>query len=315
MEKNVTRGEDKSLYTNDVAGLGCLKKRRTTPADWGLGMTVGIAAITRKKDEEAIIFATDQMMSVGIRTADLPLVTKGFAVHKQWFTVWAGTVTFVTPILQKVAEALKTIPEPDLVTVSSTFVRVYQEERARLAEQYVLSPFRLDMQTFVGHLTSGQSASLADMQRRIQDFDFDCEFLVGGYGPDKKPHLFTVTPPGVEQHYDPIGFWCIGSGQDAASSSLMFRRIHAVMSAKEILYYVAEAKFMSEYSMGVGKGSLFMDVRPNEAGRMLQLEDVPKLRQLWEAEGQPPLPPNLDTRVPDFWTPEPKPPQPSESQT
>ncbi len=207
------------------------------------------------------------------------------------------------PILQKVRAALSSHADADISAVSAAFVSVYQAERARLAEQAVLSPFGLDMRMFVGHLTTGQSASLADMQRRIQDFDFDCEFLVGGFDPDGKPHIFTVTPPGVENHYDSIGFWCIGSGAEAALSSLLFRRIHSVMPFKQILYHVAEAKFMSECSLGVGKGTLFMSVTSDGKGGMLELEEVPKLRQLWETEGQPPIPPNLDMRVPDFWNP------------
>lgn len=280
------------------------KKRWPRPADWGIGMTVGIAAIANDNDEKTIIFATDQMMSVGIRTADLPMVTKGFLVHDRWFALYAGTVTLVPPIVQKVRTALSAAATADIAEVSSTFVRVYQEERARIAEQAVLSPFGLDMPTFISLLATNQSAELADMKRRIQDFDFDCEFLVGGFDASRRPHIFTVTPPGIENHYDSIEFWSIGSGSEAALSNLLFRRINSRTPLKQAIYHVAEAKFMSEFSMGVGKNTLFLTLTPNGECKMLSNTEVPKLRQIWETEGQPPIPANLDTRVPDFWSSE-----------
>lgn len=265
-------------------------------------MTVGIAAMA--DGHNAIVFVTDQMMSVGIRTADLPLVTKGYLVHGHWFALYAGTVTLVPPILNKVKAALSANTDADVSEVSATFVRVYQAERQRLAEQSVLSPFGIDIQTLVNHLTNNQSAGLADMKRRIQDFDFDCEFLVGGFDPDGSAHIFTVTPPGVENHYDSIGFWSIGSGAEAALSSLLFRRLHVVMPLKQTIYHVAEAKFMSECAMGVGRSSLFFILESDGKCKMLPIADVPKLRQMWEAEGQPPIPANLAERVPDFKSPE-----------
>lgn len=293
------QSDDYLLYKSDLDKLGCLKKRRRSrPADWGIGMTVGIAAIA--DSTKSIIFATDQMMSVGIRTADLPLVVKAFSIHKRWFSLYAGTATLVTLVLAKVKVALASSVAPDVLEVSSVFVRVFQEERRRLAEQAVLSPLGLDMQTFVSLWANNQSAELSDMRRKIQDFDFDCEFLVGGYGPADTAHVFTVTPPGVENNYDPVGFWSIGIGADAALSSLLFRRIHPLMPFKQTIYHVAEAKFMSECVMGVGKNSLFFSLASDGKAEMLSTVDVPKLRQLWEAEGQPPIPSDLDTRVPDF---------------
>jgi 20S proteasome alpha/beta subunit len=261
-------------------------------------MTVGIASIGDKGN--AIIFAADQMMSVGIRTADLPLVVKGFLIHKHWFTVYAGSVTAVPPILSKVKKALAASPDADIAEVAGTFVQVYREERQKLAEQSVLSPFGLDMQSFVNLISTNQSAELTDMKRKIQDFDFDCEFLVGGFGPDKRAHIFSVTPPGVESHYDSIGFWSIGSGAEAALSSLLFRRLHPVLSVKETLYFVAEAKFMSECAMGVGKNSIFFLVTAEGESKIVLVQDVEPLRQLWETEGQAPIPTNLEERVPGF---------------
>jgi hypothetical protein len=265
-------------------------------------MTVAIAAVAERGT--SIIFAMDQMMSIGIKTADLPFVTKGHLVHKRWFALYAGDVTHVPPILQKVKTALSGMPDPGLGDVSGAFVRLYRAERERLVVQAILSPFGLDMPTFISSLSTSQNTELVEMKRKIQDFDFDVEFLVGGFGPDRNAHIFTVAPPGFESHYDSVGFWSIGSGAEASLSSLMFRRLHVVLPLKQTVYHVTEAKFMSEFAMGVGKGTFVVRVTADGKVGVLFPPEVEHVRKLWESEGQPPIPDNLDDRIPDFVLPE-----------
>jgi 20S proteasome alpha/beta subunit len=265
-------------------------------------MTVGIAAIIDQ--DRAIILVTDQMFNVGAATVDIPTAAKSFRFHNRWSALWAGDVTLVPPILRKVAAELSTNSSGDIAEVSSAFARVYRDEWARFAEQEVLAPFGLDMQAFVELLANKETAELSEMKRRIQDVDFDVEFLVAGFDSKAKPHIFTVTPPGVERHYDAIRFWSIGSGAEAALSSLMFRRLNPVMPLKQAIYHVAEAKYLSESSLAVGRGSLSILITSDGKFSMLYRQDEKDLRDLWETEGQPPIPADLDTRVPDFKTPE-----------
>jgi hypothetical protein len=265
-------------------------------------MTVGIAAII--DHDKSIVFATDQMVSVRVITADLPTFLKSFRFHNRWFAVYAGDVTFGPPIMRKLTAELSTSGNADIAEVCSAFVRVYREERERLAVQEVLSPFGLDMQTFINLLASNDTVELADMKRKIEGFYFDPEFLVGGFDPDGKAHLFTIMPPGVEKHYDRVRFWSIREGAEAAVNSILFRGVNPLMPLKQAIYHVAEAKFLSESTRGVGKHSMFVQVTPDGKFSLLLKQDNIELRNLWETEGQPPVPDNLDARVPDFWTPD-----------
>ena len=261
-------------------------------------MTVGIAAMVG--GDSAIVLVTDQMFNVGAATVDIPTGIKSFRFHNRWGAVWAGDVTLVPPIMRGVTEALSTNPAADVAEVASAFARVYRDAWARAAEQEVLNPFGLDMQTFVELLANKETSELSNLRRRIQEIDFDCEFLVGGYDSAAKPHIFTVRPPGVTRDYDALRFWSIGSGAEAALSSLMYRRFNPTMSLKEAVYYVAEAKSLSEFSLAVGRGSLSLLLTSSGDFSMLLRKDEEVLRQIWETDGQPPIPPNLDARVPDF---------------
>ncbi len=261
-------------------------------------MTVAIAAAANH--DRSIIFALDRMVTVGLVTADLPLMAKGFCVHKFWMSLYAGDVTQVPPILDKVKELLTPEDQPTVETVARTMAQVYRERREKLAEQSILNPIGLDMTTFVGLWSNNDNAELGELKRRIQDFEFDCAFLVGGFSAQQQPHIFTIEPPGVESHHTSVKFWSIGSGAGAAINSLLFRRYTSMFSVKKALYHIAEAKYLSETAVGVGKGSAFIHLNEDGTWGLMKFADEPLLRTLWETEGQPPMPDNLEQRVPDF---------------
>lgn len=259
-------------------------------------MTVGIAALAEM--DKAIIFASDRMIGVGSATADLPLVTKGGLFHEKWIALYSGNdIARVPPIIRKVGDTLESEVAPTVEEVTQAFLRAYQEERERVAIQTILSPFGLNMREFMSLWATSQNPELTDMKRKIQDLYFDCTFLIGGFGPEERPHIFTVNPPAIEDHYDPVGFWSIGSGADAALSSLMFRRVNKLMTLPQVVYHVAEAKFMAESCMGVGKDTLLLVLKREGTWGFIMGNELRQLRQIWEAEGRAPVPPNLDGRI------------------
>lgn len=263
-------------------------------------MTVCIAAVAN--GGKNIIFAADQMLGVGGVKADFASIAKGYKIHNHWMALYSGDASLVSPILLRVRAALDEIENANFGEVSDTLFRIYREERVKFAEQAVLSPFSLDMPTFVDMMATNDTAEISDLKRRIEDVDFGCEFLVGGFDCDdgNRAHIFTISPPAVIRSYNPLKFWSIGSGADLALSSLLFRRFREGLSLETAIYHVAEAKFMSEAATGVGKNSVFIHLDSGGNFSMLPPDRVPALRQLWEAEGQPPIPPNLSERVPKF---------------
>jgi hypothetical protein len=288
--------------TKVPCGLTIQRKPRRTPrpADWEIGMTVCIAAIA--ESGKSIISVTDQMLGAGVMTADLPMMLKGKRIAQNWTASFAGNdVSVVPPIMRKVEERLD---GDDASEVGRVFASVYQEERARVAEETILSPLGLDMKSFLDLLITENSPELADLQRRIQMLDFDPVFLVAGFDEKGFPHILTVESPGTVRHYDSVGFWSIGSGAEAALSSLFYRRYHVYQSWQKALYMIAEAKFMSESSANVGKSSLFNVMNRDGTWALLLNPDSAPLRTIWEDEGRPPLPENLDERISEIVKPD-----------
>lgn len=155
------------------------------------------------------------------------------------------------------------------------------------------------MKAFLALLAGGGSAgnmALEEMRREIQALDFNCSFLVAGFD-SQGPHIFVISPPGIEEHYDSIGFWSIGSGSHSALSSLLFRKASRYDSLLMGIYYVAEAKFMAESAQGVGKHTPIMILKADGTYGYLTDASTNVIRKIWENEGKPPMPNNLETRI------------------
>jgi hypothetical protein len=260
-------------------------------------MTVCISGMVHHQNGSAIVMASDRMLTAGVVTADLPAVIKKQNIHDHWSAMYAGDdITHVMPVLRRVIAALLDSHNPSVGEVAEAFSRAYHEERMRLAEQRILSPYGLDMQSFMKLLAESDSDDLKLLMRRIQAAELGCTFLVCGFQ-GNVPRIFTVTEPGVDEDYGPVGFWSIGSGAEVAISSLQFRRFNRNMSLSLAMYLVAEAKFMSEAAMGVGRSTLISILKPGHRPLFLEDDEVNELRAMWEAEGRPRIPDNLETRI------------------
>jgi hypothetical protein len=278
------------------------KRKGPRPADWGVGMTVCINAIAGT--DEAIISVTDQMLGAGDMTADLPRMLKGKRIADTWTASFAGNdITVVHPILGKTEALLSN--KNGLTDVAQAFVEAYSEERARVAEETILRPLGLTMETFRAALLGAEpNVEVAELRQRIQALNFKPTFIVSGFSDDGSAHIFTVEAPGTAAYFTNLGFWAIGSGAEAALSNLFYRKYDRYLSLPEALYLVAEAKFMAESSAGVGRHSFFHILKKDHTSVILMDDDIAPLREIWEREGRAPMPEHLERRVSEVLRPE-----------
>src|SRR5882672_2510996 len=215
-------------------------------------MTVCIGAIASGRN--AIVMAMDQMLTAGAMTADMPDLAKGMRVHPRWFAMFAGNdVQYVSPIMRDVTNALAEEGNaPSVKTVTDTFIRVYREQRLRIAEQTVLAPLGLDFHAFAAMIATDDNETLRDLTRKLSEVEFSVYFLVCGFDANPSARIFTIEPPGAEGHYDDVGFWSIGSGSESAINNLFLRGYNQSLSLPQAVYEVAESKFVAETSLGVG---------------------------------------------------------------
>ena len=207
------------------------RRRQPRPADWGIGMTVWVAAVN--VSDRAIVMVSDTMASLagGAFCPDETLL-KVANVHRAWSAMYAGNdITPVYPILPRVRtevspQGWSSSPAIGVSVVQAAFARAYRAERTARAEQLLLGPYGLDMATFNarGLKIFGESGA-AIMRDRIERVEFDCEFLVCGFDEASRPHIFTVGNRGVVSDYDTRGYWAIGSGYLNALGALARTRL------------------------------------------------------------------------------------------
>jgi hypothetical protein len=271
------------------------ERRRPRPADWGIGMTVCIAAIA--DEANAIIFTMDQMITVGSTAADLPDLAKGMRVHDRWFATFAGNVEQVPRIIGTATDLLSPIRMPTAEQVIDIFTNVYTAHRNRIAAQNILSPQGLTLERFTEMIATNDNSLLRSLSQRLNDFDFDLDFLVGGFDANPSPRVFHVRPPGVEGRDDDVGYWAAGIGAEAAVNNLMLRGHNRFQPLAESIYQVAESKFVAESSLGVGQRTAMAVLRHDESIALITRQRADSIREIWDNEGRAPMPQNLDTRI------------------
>jgi len=273
-----------------------IRQKEPKPSDWRDDMTVCIAAICDRGG--AIVSASDRMIALSTFTSADSMTVKGVRVHERWAAMFAADdIRSVDPILRDVTDQLRPLPgRTD--EVLAAFREAYQAQVRRRVEDRVLSKYGVDLVTFrqKGLKEFGREVFF-DLYRRIDAETLDVTFLVHGFEPGGGGRIFSVEFPGVTEEYGRNGFWAIGSGQDAALSSLFFHRYNQEKTLEEAIYHCCEAKFMAEKSAGVGKETILGVLQADQKGTLLRDADLAPIRKRWEEEGCPRLPNGITQAV------------------
>jgi hypothetical protein len=276
--------------------------RHPKPSDWGVGMTVCVAAIGTKDQtsatNEIIVTASDFMISTGSFSADLAAM-KTVRIAQRWNAMFAGNdISPGIPILSEVKQALDW-DKCSLGEVVAAFQQAYQSQLMAERERRVLATYGLTFPQFLASgLASFGDMGFAELRARIEEITLEIEFLVCGFDQAKKAHIFSICGrddlgrSAVSIHYhDKPGFYAIGSGQYSALSILYFLGQSEVTKLPATMFNVCAAKFMGERALGVG-ASTWVEIMEFGKPRLFVedgiIDDI--VRAAWDESGKPRIP-------------------------
>jgi hypothetical protein len=258
-----------------------------------------------------IINISDQKVNFGTFSAD-NLALKDRPLFGETYTLFAGDDTeHVEPILSRTRQILAASANIKAISVQDAADAVdlaYSERLHKEIENRVLRKrgFTIDSFRNEGRQKCTPSDYL-NLCTRIDKVSLSLKFIVSGFsGPDSKDgsngRIFTIDGMSAPKSCTPIGMWAIGSGKTAALGWLAYHierlNVNWLSSEAEALYYGLTARFMAETDVNVGRGDTVIYIA--ERGKPIRYANyslIQAVRQIWEQEGAPQVPKNLEERM------------------
>jgi hypothetical protein len=263
-------------------------------------MTVCIASIA--DSGQAIVVATDQMATTPTVSADHAMVKGDFI--GRWFAMWAADeITPIPSIIHKTIDALKQHGKRSDWTVLQTareLSNAYQAETRDRAVAEYLSPFGLDMLTFLSNGPNYFEADFKERRSDIERYDLGITFLVAGYE-GVTPSIFVVERRGHIRYLNKPGFWAIGGGDSLAIGALALRRHNTTRSVEETIHAVLEAKFAAELLDGVGKHTTLAVMTFDSLISIVPAEVVEALKSIYDKQSTAPPPSEAMLKIHAWW--------------
>lgn len=266
------------------------RERRPGPADWGIGMTLCIAAIAEHRSRTHVIAISDMMLSTEAMSFE-PYVPKCGMVTSsgRWIAMYAGDPSAWGAIMSRARPAVTATGE-DVWSVQRAFESAFRFEVQRRIEGEVLSSYGLTREQFLkqGREFFGER-KFETLATRIERIRLDTEVLIAGFDPGGHPHVISIVDPGVGTSHSALGFRAIGSGYVLATGSLCatYRRD---ASPVDLSYRLCEAKFLGEAALGVGKHTFLVEIDQAGQHRAIFSEQLAAVRKIWQREGRPKVP-------------------------
>jgi hypothetical protein len=274
------------------------------PKDWGLGVTVCIAAMCEVLTK--IVTVCDKMITFGDVSID-GTAEKSSPVHPNWFTLYAANdVTDVRPIIETIQLQLCSKKgERFMVEAGHALSMAFAKRHDDIALYRVLRPNGFQsMDDFYAKAKARviPASEFTRLKRELKAVKPECVVLMGGFDYSGLGHLLLQEAESPYQCYDDPGFWAIGSGQHEALSALFFQADKVGFSQSnseaECLYHLLAAKFMAESNKLVGKRTFTTVHSFNHSPRHLSEENVAVIRSAWEKAAIPKLPKEIIRRIP-----------------
>jgi 20S proteasome alpha/beta subunit len=266
-------------------------KRRPTPAELGLDVTVGIVALSHS--DNCFVLATDQMLSYGdfFQATDQG-TKKTLQVADHWYLNFAGSTSNAVDVYKRARSKIRSIGDDNRLTTSQVRGAITDAYSDVLRDHFVstelhpvgyksVDDFRKDGLSELG------SNIFSDYLTKLSNFDIDVELTVFGFNENGKPRYFEVHSPGRAMNVAVLGYSVVGSGYSMAIASL--RRKPIIMKTNEIIYRVLEAKFSAETASGVGRSTTLEVIDRNEA-RSMPDNQINEIRAIWEGTQKQPSP-------------------------
>jgi hypothetical protein len=265
-------------------------------------MTVCIAAVC--DNGQRAVVATDGAITLGGMQGDI-LVPGKMVWFNDWLFLWAGEPGNIDLVLENMRQIARNKKEAvSRADIQPIVKKAFKQFVADWTADYVLSAYDMSMSEFKkeGRNIFGDKV-VKELTRRMDEgvtnFLTD-ELLVLGWGKTPISAMLYQRSASLSGSHALTGNAAIGSGYQAALSTLILLGQSRYSCLEETVYNVAAAKFMAEKSErdGVGKttGMFITHKRTSDddpdrpPGNRIQASDVKTLRALWDEHGRPKTP-------------------------
>lgn len=243
----------------------------------GAQLTVCIAA----RCDNSIVLASDTMLTAGDIQFE-PERTKIVMLTNSIAILTAGDASFLTLVITRlngwVQHRISEEPNEWMTVqeVVSQYVRFFNEWKARFAEDAILAPLGLTMETFLERQTTMLPEIVRKLTTEILNFTVpDCAIIVAGRDPGgtflRKVEGISVTA------LETVGFAAVGIGERHAQSHFMEARYGWSSTLSDGLFHAYTAKRRSEVAPGVGQHTDMVIIGP-ELGSSVEVNDFVKGR-------------------------------------
>jgi Proteasome subunit len=234
---------------------------------WESYMTVCIAGICHKGLEPRFVLCSDRRLENQESGGDVGF--KFGHAGDGWQALIAGNFATAREFVNRFRYTLggKTGKLTD-GQVDSKIRACARVQKRKMVDAYIHSRLAVSYSYF---LKNGPQAFPEDVFRQTvyeiqnpQTFEhLACELILAGYV-EGHPYLYKVHSDGTVTFAEP--FACIGTGASIANAALFQRKYTAQLDFKEALYYVYEAKRLSEIAPAVGPETMIEVVKnwPNK---------------------------------------------------
>jgi len=268
-------------------------------ADWGYKVTVCIAGLSESRKK--IVTVTDMKAGLGSFASDF--VAPKSVFWRKWTIMYAGedieSVPFIISAAKSSIAKLKGAVGPQ--DIADALDQAYAQRLNKIIETKVLRRYGYTSESFRKQGKKQLTASIYNsLCVGIASVKLSLRFLVAGFDKQGKGHILVAGGDEPPTDYTSLGFFAIGSGANAALSSLLFHksklRLTEQVSEGVCVYLLCEAKFMAEPG-DVGRATFIALQSAENNGEPRFVTNADAIRELWESEGAPCLPKFTSVRI------------------
>jgi hypothetical protein len=242
-------------------------------------MTCCVAAIANGGN--AIVLVSDKMIGTSNKRGEPHGITKGEAIHKDWWALFAGDVSLAADIFIRLKGHF---PDGPLSiydardALSTTLFEKWQSdtERAYLKKEGYTS------ETFRDEAPKKMAEEIyIELRERRLRHSLKAEIIIAGFDEQGAAHIlscngFVGADQFVPANHDSEGFSAIGSGADGATWMMRYRDVNRDTRRRDAAYYAVEGIYYAELGSGVGESADLILIRPNKKARWVGARAVDK---------------------------------------
>jgi len=217
-------------------------------------MTVAISAICESDKNSKVVIAADRLVTLsgGHKVEFENTKTKLNNLFDKKDTtivaVGSGSIPIASKVFHKTKSKIENESNISVRSVARKCAESYREVIKEKIDHRILSNLDRELNEFEGESLENIREDIKRLRRNIRD-----DLIILLVGSDQSGSYIFSIDDGDFYDQGPIGFECIGSGAQSGYTTFIRNNYDNTCSLKEALVTVAEAKFVSEESQGVGR--------------------------------------------------------------